>query len=41
LTTNGLEPYFAGMVGTFGKDVPVDANFSVVNVTNFDVIKSK
>lgn len=41
MTTTGLEPYFAGMVETFGPDVPVDVNFTLVEAKNFDIIRSK
>ncbi|CDW88790.1 lbp bpi cetp family protein [Stylonychia lemnae] len=41
LTTTGLERYFNGMEATFGKDVPVDLNFTLADVRDFEIVRSK
>jgi hypothetical protein len=41
LTTSGLERYFNGMEATFGKDVPIDLNFTLADVRDFEIVRSK
>jgi len=41
MTTSGLERYFNGMEAAFGKDIPVDLNFTLNDVTDFEIVRSK
>lgn len=41
LTTEALDPYFKGLKESFGGDYPVDANFTLVNLTHFQILRSK
>jgi len=41
LTTAALDPYFKGFRDAFGGDFPVDANFTINKVKNFQILRSK